>query len=353
MSRSSPVPVNLVSVTNFNDIIGTSIGTSRITSSLIDEVYRINISQSGVLGVISGQILTDNIDRIPSEGGSIRNSQAINNFALGISYTLARDSNGNNILDSSDQFIDYKVISSNVNGFVLFQKSVTAGTYFLELTDTNGEYTGTTDLTRVVATQSRSNSGILFDPGTLYGEPTTNPPTGDPLNPPTNPPTGDPLNPPTNPPIGDPLTSPVYRFYNAQSKGHFFTTSTQERDTVLANPQWQYTFEGVGFQASASAGTNLLPVYRFYNPISKGHFFTTDEAEKNNVLANPQWRYNFEGVGFYTYGASASLGSDVYRFYNPISRGHFFTISEAERNNVLANPQWQYTAEGVGFEAKP
>ncbi len=340
MSRSSPVPVNLVSVTNFNDIIGTSIGTSRITSSLIDEVYRINISQSGVLGVISGQILTDNIDRIPSEGGSIRNSQAINNFALGISYTLARDSNGNNILDSSDQFIDYKVISSNVNGFVLFQKSVTAGTYFLELTDTNGEYTGTTDLTRVVATQSRSNSGILFDPGTLYGEPTTNPPTGDPLNP------------PTNPPIGDPLTSPVYRFYNAQSKGHFFTTSTQERDTVLANPQWQYTFEGVGFQASASAGTNLLPVYRFYNPISKGHFFTTSESEKNNVIANPQWQYSFEGIGFYAYGSSANLGADVYRFYNATSRGHFFTISEAERNNVLANPQWQYTAEGVGFEAK-
>jgi hypothetical protein len=161
--------------------------------------------------------------------------------------------------------------------------------------------------------------------------------------------TGDP---PTTPPTGDPLTAPVYRFYNAQSRGHFFTTSTAERDTVLANQQWGYTAEGVGFRSSTSPGANLLPVYRFYNPISKGHFFTTDEAEKNNVLANPQWQYTFEGVGFYTYGASASLGSDVYRFYNPISRGHFFTISDAEKNNVLANPQWQYTFEGVGFEAK-
>jgi hypothetical protein len=150
----------------------------------------------------------------------------------------------------------------------------------------------------------------------------------------------------------DPLTAPVFRFYNAQSRGHFFTTSVDEGVTVLINPQWGYNFEGVGFWASTSPGPNLLPVYRFYNPISKGHFFTISEAEKNNVLANPQWQYNFEGVGFYTYGASASLGSDVYRFYNPISRGHFFTISDAEKNNVLANPQWQYTFEGVGFEAK-
>jgi hypothetical protein len=71
---------------------------------------------------------------------------------------LAKDSNGNNILDSSDQFIDYKVINSNVNGFVLFQKSVTAGTYFIELNDTNG------------TSSSRTSSGILFDSGTLYGE---------------------------------------------------------------------------------------------------------------------------------------------------------------------------------------
>jgi Tol biopolymer transport system component len=54
---------------------------------------------------------------------------------------------------------------------------------------------------------------------------------------------------PPPPPPGDPLTNPVYRFYNPISRGHFFTIDPSERDTVLANPQWQYNFEGVGFEA--------------------------------------------------------------------------------------------------------
>ena len=158
MSREFPSQVNLFSATNYNDVVASDVGSSIQTTSIIDQVYRIDIQQSGVLGVVSGRVLTDNIDNIPTEGGSIRVSQAINNYAFGIAYTLARDSNGNGRLDSSDQFIDYKVINTNVNGFVLFQKSVTPGAYFLELTDTNQ------------SSFSRTNSGILFDPGTSYGE---------------------------------------------------------------------------------------------------------------------------------------------------------------------------------------
>ena len=157
--------------------------------------------------------------------------------------------------------------------------------------------------------------------------------------------------PPPTPPCPDPLTCPVYRFYNPISRGHFFTLNPAEKDNVIAHPEWQYTFEGVGFQAAQSPGNNLFPVFRFYNPISRGHFFTIDPAERDTVNGHPEWQYNFEGIGFYAYGASASLGSDVFRFYNPISRGHFFTTNPAERDNVLAHPDWSYTFEGVGFEA--
>ena len=251
-------------------------------------------------------------------------------FGLQADVEIFRDRDGDQFFDaSSDTYLADFRVGGPVKGPTVATGplDLSAGAYGLYITQFNA---------------SPGQYRVEFDFLTGSGGTGTNPPPNDPIAPP-----------PTNPPTNDPLTAPVYRFYNPISRGHFFTTSTQERDTVLANPQWQYTFEGVGFQASASAGTNLLPVYRFYNPISKGHFFTTSESEKNNVIANPQWQYSFEGIGFYAYGSSANLGADVYRFYNATSRGHFFTISEAERNNVLANPQWQYTAEGVGFEAKP
>jgi hypothetical protein len=143
----------------------------------------------------------------------------------------------------------------------------------------------------------------------------------------------------------------VYRFYNPVSKGHFFTTSEGERDTLLNNPQWGYAYENYGFQASEVAGIGTTPIYRFYNPKSQGHFFTANEAEKNTVLANPGWGYIFEDVGFYAYSSQIGESLPVYRFYNPVSQGHFFTINEAEKNTVLANPGWGYQFEGVGFYA--
>ncbi len=50
-----------------------------------------------------------------------------------------------------------------------------------------------------------------------------------------------------------------------------------------------------GFAQNCPSGTS--PVYRFYNTITSGHFFTIDENEKNTVLNTlPSFRY--EGVGF-------------------------------------------------------
>jgi Tol biopolymer transport system component len=146
----------------------------------------------------------------------------------------------------------------------------------------------------------------------------------------------------------DDLINPVYRFFNTVAGGHFFTTSEAERDFVLNNLP-QYVFEGVGFNASIVEGPNLIPIYRFFNTVAGGHFFTASEAERDFVRFNlPQ--YLDEGIGFYAYGADANLGVDVFRFFNTVAGGHFFTTSEAERDFVLNNLP-QYNDEGVGFEA--
>jgi len=42
-----------------------------------------------------------------------------------------------------------------------------------------------------------------------------------------------------------------------------------------------------------------LPVYRFYNKVNGSHFYTVSEAERNNVIATWPHIYTYEGVAFY------------------------------------------------------
>ncbi|WP_435183626.1 hypothetical protein ACRYJJ_00665 [Cylindrospermopsis raciborskii G7] len=160
MSRTSPSRVNLLSANSiiFGDVVGADIGKVSSTLSLVDEVYRVDIEKSGVLGVASA----GNFRGMSSNYTPIIRAEGDGTTALGgygISYTLAKDSNGNKILDSGDQFIDRKSLGdSGFKDLVIFQKNVTPGTYFVELGDANG------------SSRSLTESQILFDPGENYGE---------------------------------------------------------------------------------------------------------------------------------------------------------------------------------------
>jgi hypothetical protein len=146
------------------------------------------------------------------------------------------------------------------------------------------------------------------------------------------------------------VSYPVYRFFNNNAGGHFFTISEAEKDAVIANYKW-FRYEGVGFHAYPYPYAGTYPVYRFFNNNAGGHFFTISEAEKDAVIANYKW-FRYEGPGFYAYPAQITGTSPVYRFFNNNAGGHFFTISEAEKDTVIANYKW-FRYEGPGFYAYP
>ena len=93
----------------------------------------------------------------------------------------------------------------------------------------------------------------------------------------------------------------VWRFYSPAYKAHFFTIDENEKDNLIANnPNWK--FEGGAYRAYKEWSPGTVPLYRFYSSKYKGHFFTIDEGEKDNLIANnPNWK--FEGVAFYVYPA--------------------------------------------------
>ena len=60
-----------------------------------------------------------------------------------------------------------------------------------------------------------------------------------------------------------------------------------------------FTFEGVGFRAFGQESASTQPIYRFFNRETGGHFFTGSENEKNIILNLPSLSY--EGEAFFCF----------------------------------------------------
>ena len=147
---------------------------------------------------------------------------------------------------------------------------------------------------------------------------------------------------------------PIYRFWSDTNRRHFFTIDHGEKvyvDNSFTDTQWKY--ESIGFFAFRNEVCIGSQVYRFWSDTNKGHFYTISEAEKNFVIANyppSQWRY--EGVGFCALLGGGSGAYPVYRFWSSTNKGHFYTIDEGEKNHIIASyPSHQWAYEGVAFYA--
>ncbi len=92
--------------------------------------------------------------------------------------------------------------------------------------------------------------------------------------------------------------------------------------------------------------TTMANVYRFYNPNNGDHFYTDSETEKNNIIANiPD--YSYEGIAF-KIDTTANNASPLYRFYKISNKTHVYVTSDTTKNAYLAQPT-VYAYEGVAF----
>lgn len=85
----------------------------------------------------------------------------------------------------------------------------------------------------------------------------------------------------------------------------------------------------LGFAVTVLSQTDFAAeMNRIYNLNSGEHFYTNSEAEKQNLLRQGWY---FEGIGW---NAPAS-GAAVYRVYNPNNGDHHYTTSVSERDHLV------------------
>lgn len=140
--------------------------------------------------------------------------------------------------------------------------------------------------------------------------------------------------------------SPVYRFSNVRSGGHFYTIDGAERDMAIAQLQQILHYEGVVYMARRAPGPGLVAVHRFFNPQLVTHFYTGSDADRAFVQQYlPAWRY--EGVAWYA-AAQAEAGTvAVYRFYQYSRQVHWYTQDVAQRDARLGDPDFLY--DGLAY----
>jgi hypothetical protein len=157
---------------------------------------------------------------------------------------------------------------------------------------------------------------------------------------------------------GTPGQAVAVEYYNRALDHYFITISPAEISDLDSgvHPGWERT--GLRFLAyqTQAAGTN--PVCRFYRTPGFGdsHFYSASAAECQAVIDHPEtypgWTYESGNVFYIALpdtasGACPAGDVPVWRFFNQITTNHRYTTDQATRDDMRAQPAI-WVPEGYG-----
>ncbi len=140
--------------------------------------------------------------------------------------------------------------------------------------------------------------------------------------------------------IGDECVDaiPIHRWFNPTKGDHFFTpaagpgcvgksSAAAECGGELVNEGGWTNYEGIAFYAmplDRPAVPGLAPFYRLFKGASADHFYTTSEAEKNNAVTS--LGFVLEGA-YQVFAKEEPFTKPIHRWYNPTNGDHHFTFA--------------------------
>lgn len=145
---------------------------------------------------------------------------------------------------------------------------------------------------------------------------------------------------------------PVYRFWSPTLERTFYTLLGAERDHVIDVWPYDWTYQDIAYYAYYQPIVDgLRPVYRFWSPILKSHFWTLDDEECERVQREYYDVWAYEGIVFYAFvqGRQPLDALPVYRFWSGELAYHKYTMDEAEKDDLIENypDLWHY--EGIAW----
>nr|MDJ0536445.1 hypothetical protein [Xenococcaceae cyanobacterium MO_207.B15] len=172
----------------------------------------------------------------------------------------------------------------------------------------------------------------------------------------------------------NPTTIQLYRFRNITTEtGTYLFVGEQEKNAILANPDFNNTFELEGvqedgsvnsaFRASLESGDDLIPFYRLRSLELPGSYLFVSTEEYDAIFADnsPQRdKWIPEGLDdedndlaeFYLFPSGLGSGEPFNRYKNT-QNGGFLLAGPEESDAIEANPDLSnvFLLEGGAFES--
>lgn len=147
---------------------------------------------------------------------------------------------------------------------------------------------------------------------------------------------------------GGPGVLGVHRFWNPLTKRHYYTVNKVEIEMInlYQGRQWRDE-EAVFYVYSCDQHpADTLPVYQFWSEALGSRFYTMQEEEKDDLIREYSYIWKYEGIAWYAYpeGRQPAEARPVWRLWSDTLRTHFYTADEAEKDWLIREyPQiWRY-----------
>ncbi len=161
----------------------------------------------------------------------------------------------------------------------------------------------------------------------------------------------------------------LFRFRNTTfDTGTYLFVGAEERDAILANPDFNQTFELEGngspaFTASNKLGDDLAPFFRLQSVDIPGTYLFVSQGEYDAIFADnsaqkDKWlKEGFDSQGvdipdFYLFGVGSDRGVEFNRFQN-LQNGTFLYAGPSESNGINRDPNLSsiFIDQGIAFES--
>ena len=128
------------------------------------------------------------------------------------------------------------------------------------------------------------------------------------------------------------IPSRMFRALNPTTNDHFYTTSLGEFENAINNGFIDESTDRTGFGVLSVQFSGSVPLHRLYNPVAGLHYYTTNSAERDILVASGSIFEKDEGFVFTTQTGSTV---EIWRLYNAVEGGHLYTASAAVRDAIL------------------